>query len=156
MEFLISQTSLPIGVDWDKIYTSGLIAKHSGINYHDCLTAPYEQKSYKKTGHIRVLVQIMVLGIELGMTSEEIREKCYDYYFERKKEKVAYNKSPQKEGRDNKGVKVGSGQRHGNTIRYPKLNRSKRVWKIFYSMFPRRAEMDNWDGEKSDKYPRKK
>lgn len=42
---------------------------------------------------------------------------------------------PQKEGRDNKDVKVGSGYPQGNTIRYPKKGR-KTAWKRFYKLFP--------------------
>lgn len=54
-----------------------------------------------------------------------------------------------KETRDNKGVYVGSGGSNRNSVRYPKKNRSKKVWKMFYKMFPYRAKMDDFDGETS-------
>lgn len=38
-----------------------------------------------------------------------------------------------------------------NKIRYPKKCRSLRTWKLFYKMFPKQAEIDNWDGKTSDK-----
>lgn len=56
-----------------------------------------------------------------------------------------------KETRDNKGVYVGSGGSNAHSIRYPKKARSKRVWRIFYKMFPYTAKKDGWDGEKSTK-----
>lgn len=62
-----------------------------------------------------------------------------------------YNKTPQKEGRDNKGVYVGSGGGGSNRVRYPSKKRSKRVWKMFYKMFPYYAEKDGWDGIKSSR-----
>ena len=36
-----------------------------------------------------------------------------------------------------------------NKIRYPKKCRSLRTWKKFYEMFPRQAEIDEWDGKTS-------
>lgn len=56
-----------------------------------------------------------------------------------------------KETRDNKGVYVGSGGSNKNSVRYPKKNRSKKVWKIFYKMFPYRANIDGFDGETSSR-----
>jgi len=60
-----------------------------------------------------------------------------------------YKLKPQKEGRDNKGVYVGNGGSNANKIRYPKKNRSIRTWRIFYQMFPKKAEQDGWDGNTS-------
>lgn len=59
-----------------------------------------------------------------------------------------------KETRDNKGQFVDKWAYYGgchNKIRYPSKKRSKRVWRKFYEMFPKQAELDNWDGVKSDK-----
>jgi len=56
-----------------------------------------------------------------------------------------------KETRDNKGVYVGSGGSNRNSVRYPKKARSKRVWKIFYNMFPWKAKEDGFDGETSSR-----
>lgn len=43
--------------------------------------------------------------------------------------------SPKQEKKDNKGIKVGSGGRNKNMIRYPKKCR-KTAWKRFYKLFP--------------------
>lgn len=59
-----------------------------------------------------------------------------------------------KETRDNKGQFVDKWATYGgchNKIRYPSKKRSKRVWKKFYEMFPKQAELDHWNGESSDK-----
>ncbi|MCK9416747.1 hypothetical protein M0Q97_08840 [Candidatus Dojkabacteria bacterium] len=56
-----------------------------------------------------------------------------------------------KETRDNKGVYIGGGGFNVNMVRYPKKKRSFKVWKIFYSMFPDKAEKDNFDGKTSDR-----
>ena len=54
--------------------------------------------------------------------------------------------------RDNKGVRIGMGfGGNRNMTRYPKKNRSLKVWKKFYEMFPREAELDNWNGKTSSK-----
>jgi len=50
--------------------------------------------------------------------------------------KDEYKKKPLKEGRDNKGVKVGSGGSNRQTIRFPKKNRSAATWKKFWTLFP--------------------
>ena len=53
---------------------------------------------------------------------------------------------------DNKGYYHGSGSSGSNRVRYPSKKRSKRVWKVFYDMFPGHAKADGWDGEKSSRY----
>jgi len=95
--------------------------------------------------------ELKKLFLELGLTDIEYRKIALI-------ERERYNTSRDslrlnnlKETRDNKGVYVGSGNRHGWAIRYPRKARSKKVWSIFYKMFPHRAEVDGWDGEKSVK-----
>ena len=70
-----------------------------------------------------------------------------------------------RETRDNKGTFVSCATYHEpdrwdngnirscrfNKIRYPKKCRSLRTWKTFYKMFPKQAEIDNWDGKTFDK-----
>jgi hypothetical protein len=58
---------------------------------------------------------------------------------------------PKPKQQDNKGYIVGGGgcRTNANKIRYPKKNRSKRVWRIFYAMFPHLAKKDGYDGETS-------
>ena len=54
--------------------------------------------------------------------------------------------------RDNKGVFIGGGYGGNcNMIRYPKKNRPLKVWKTFYEMFPREAELYHWNGKTSSK-----
>lgn len=50
-----------------------------------------------------------------------------------------YNFMPYPENRDNKDVRnisSGSSGYRGNTIRFPKKNKSKKVWRKFYKLFP--------------------
>lgn len=70
---------------------------------------------------------------------------------ERKEQIEDFKKKPTPEGRDNKGVYVGRGGYNNNKVRYPSKKRSKRVWKIFYEMFPYYAKRDGWDGETSNR-----
>jgi hypothetical protein len=85
----------------------------------------------------------------LGMSDEDIVLTWIK--IREKRHSDLYKLKPVKEGRDNKGVYVGSGGSNRNKVRYPSKKRSKRVWRTFYKMFPRLAEQDGWDGEKSNK-----
>lgn len=93
--------------------------------------------------------EIKQLVLDLNITKEEYFQISYE---ESKKKTLSReslkNKDP-KESRDNKGVYVGSGNSHSGKIRYPKKSRSKKVWTIFYKMFPGCAKVDGWDGETS-------
>ena len=95
--------------------------------------------------------EIKEIVLELNITKEEYFQISYE---ESKKITLSKNslknKDP-KESRDNKGVYVGSGNSNANKIRYPKKTRSKKVWSIFYKMFPNIAKLDGWDGETSKK-----
>jgi hypothetical protein len=80
--------------------------------------------------------EIKALVLDLSLTKEEYFKICTE---ERKKINDAQDLlrvNNLKETRDNKGVYVGSGGSNKNRIRYPKKARSKRVWRIFYEMFP--------------------
>lgn len=69
-----------------------------------------------------------------------------------KKHENNYSKQNKITYRDNKGVKIGSGYGgNRNLIRYPSKKRSLRTWKFFYTMFPKLAEKDEWDGKTSIK-----
>jgi hypothetical protein len=102
---------------------------------------------------IEHLKEIESLRIEFGMSVKELADLWYSVRWEREQSSSVYKQKPTKEGRDNKGVFVGSGSRHydQNTVRYPSKKRSKRTWKIFYEMFPYYAKRDGWDGNKSKK-----
>lgn len=67
---------------------------------------------------------------------EFIYRVWFKVYKSRSQMKAAYNKKPQKEGRDNKGVKVGSGYGNRNSIRWPKQTSNRHVWKNFWKLFP--------------------
>ena len=104
----------------------------------------------------KAFIEIKKLFSDLELTDNEYYQICCQ-------ERVKINESVTcrnarnnaKETRDNKGVYVGSGngehQYAVNKIRYPRKTRSKRVWSIFYKMFPSFAEKDGWDGEKSSR-----
>jgi hypothetical protein len=96
-------------------------------------------------------LEIISIIEKYKMTNEDVARLSYlngKLYRDYRNE---YNKRPQKEGRDNKGVRVGNGGGNRNSIRYPSKKRSKRVWKTFYKMFPYYAERDGWDGKKSSR-----
>lgn len=155
IDFLMSNGYGIPYADWERAHADACIAIITGVCWRDCLDAPHDSMDYKKQGHIRANIQIMVLAMEINMSIEDVANRNTELYKDRKDSRDAMKGSPQKEGRDNKGVRVGNGGSNRNTIRYPKLNRSKKVWAMFYKMFPYYAERDNWDGEKSDRYPRK-
>lgn len=154
MHFLMYNTHIPFS-NANNYYDKASIAIVCGIGANNCISAPYEFKDYKKFGYIEPSIQIIILGISLGMSKKEIFDKWREQlklYAENTTINSIYGvNQPLKEGRDNKGVYVGGGGSHGNKIRYPKKNRSKRVWKIFYTMFPWAAEKDGWDGNVSNR-----
>jgi hypothetical protein len=90
-------------------------------------------------------------GAKLGLSEKQVQNLFFKLDSERYKRLLIYRKTPQKETRDNKGIYVSSGNSHGNKIRYPKKNRSKKVWTTFYKMFPGCAKVDNWNGETSNR-----
>lgn len=92
------------------------------------------------------------LILELKLDLRSAYEMWCEQSWKRSKARQFQKLKPIKEGRDNKGVYVGNGGSNGNKVRYPSQKRSKRVWKIFYSMFPYYAQRDGWDGEKSSRY----
>lgn len=100
---------------------------------------------------INKILEIYKTGEKLGLTLKDIKSMCFRLDVERHQRNCIYSKRPQKETRDNKGVYVGSGGSNRHKVRYPKKNRSKRVWATFYKMFPYYAERDNWNGETSDR-----
>jgi hypothetical protein len=151
----MSNGFLPETTDWKKAHTEACVATIMGVAWRDCLDAPYEPRDYRKHGHIRLMIQVMILAMEINMSPEEVGKRWKEIYYERLEASKVMEGKPQGETRDNKGVKVGSGGTNRNKIRYPKLNKSKKVWAMFYKMFPWAARYDNWDGEKSDRYPRK-
>lgn len=103
-----------------------------------------------KQAHLN-FIRIFELASLLGLSDEQLIDKWNRSTRERKQDKNQYKLKPAKEGRDNKGVYVGTGGDNWNKVRYPSKKRSKRVWKIFYQMFPRLAERDGWDGQTSKK-----
>jgi hypothetical protein len=107
-------------------------------------------KSKQWWGRITELINLYKLIDELGLTEQEINEMWYNISRNQAKQKAEYNKRPQKEGRDNKDVHVGSGNSsNNNTVRYPSKKRSIRTWKKFYNLFPYYAVLDGWDGKTS-------
>lgn len=89
--------------------------------------------------------EIKKLVLDLGINIDKYIEISK---YERKK-RPPLKENTAKETRDNKGVYVGGGGSNCNKIRYPKKTRSKRVWKIFYEMFPHLALIDNFNGKTS-------
>jgi hypothetical protein len=96
-------------------------------------------------------VRIFELAKTLGLSDDELLQRWRQSMRERKEQIENFKKKPIPEGRDNKGVYVGGGGHNKNMVRYPSKKRSKRVWKIFYEMFPYYANRDGWDGETSNR-----
>jgi len=99
-------------------------------------------------------VEIKKIFLDLELTNDEYYQMCYEERCKINESATSrHTRNNAEETRDNKGVYVGSGngehQYAVNKIRYPRKNRSKKVWSIFYKMFPSFAEKDGWDGEKS-------
>ena len=88
--------------------------------------------------------------IELKMTGGEYSEISKSEIIRKNKEQEKNKVNNLKETRDNKGVYVGSGGSNVYSIRYPKKNRSKKVWDTFYKMFPWRAEKDGYKLKRND------
>jgi hypothetical protein len=112
-----------------------------------------KQDSGTKAKIINILQALSIYskGESLGLSEKEVQNMCFTLNCESNKRRLIYSRRPQKETRDNKGIYVGSGGSNHNQIRYPKKNRSKRVWATFYKMFPREAIQDNWNGETSNR-----
>jgi hypothetical protein len=105
----------------------------------------YREETSEKLEVIRIIEKYKI-------SNEDVARLCYINGKMARDYRNEYNKTPQKEGRDNKGVRVGGGYGgNRNKVRYPSKKRSKRVWKTFYKMFPYYAEKDGWDGKKSSR-----
>ena len=109
----------------------------------------YREETLEKLEIIRIIEKY-------NMTNEDVAKLCHLNGELARDNRNEYRKTPQKEGRDNKGIHVGSGGGKHNRIRYPSKKRSKRVWKDFYNLFPYYAEKDGWDGTKSTRINFKK
>jgi len=87
------------------------------------------------------------LGFKLNYTEAEIQSIV------RNSDKLPnYSRNGVKnKHRDNKAIRVGIGGSNQNKIRYPSKKRSRQIWKRFYTLFPKQAEIDNWDSKTSDR-----
>jgi hypothetical protein len=154
LKYLMSQTNLPFAFrfgakSFGETFSKFKSNKISEIK--DVLEGKYRYSKYVKDSYTN-LKRLFEIADELGLNEEEIRLKWAEISKNRKAQVELYKRKPTREGRDNKGVYVGSGGSYkGNTIRYPGKKRSKRTWKIFYQMFPRLAKEDGWDGNTSKK-----
>ena len=95
--------------------------------------------------------EIFKLASELGITDSDLRIMWVKRSNEQMFKKNLYSKSPPKEGRDNKDVRVGGGGSNKNSVRYPSKKRSLKTWRKFYKLFPYYAERDKFDGKTSTK-----
>jgi len=109
----------------------------------------FDSQSHKD--RVKELIEIHKLSDEIGLTETEIYNLWVDQMSEFYKNQSIYSRTPQKEGRDNKDVHVGTGGSNRNKIRYPSKKRSIKTWKKFYNLFPWAAEEDGWDGKHSSR-----
>jgi hypothetical protein len=136
--------TLYFGIGFDEFKTSKK-AEHKEI-----VESEYYPK--KKKQQSSDTMRIFELAEILGLSDDELLKRWKGMIHMRKEQMVDYQNKPIKEGRDNKGVYVGSGGYNKNMVRYPSKKRSKRTWRIFYEMFPKFAKLDGWDGNKSNKF----
>jgi hypothetical protein len=109
-----------------------------------------QHKSKEFWSRVIELVNLYKLIDSLNLTEKEIHDMWWEISQEKHKQQNDYKNKPQKEGRDNKDVHVGSGNSsNNNTVRYPSKKRSIRTWKKFYNLFPYYAVLDGWDGKTS-------
>lgn len=134
-----------------------LMHKHSSVHYsREELAKMFFQlessnlRSFKgKYDLFEELLELYRICDELDISEKERNIMWNEIISQKVKDRQVQRLKPQKETRDNKGIKVGSGGSNRNKIRYPSKKRSRRVWKMFYEMFPHRALMDGWDGKTS-------
>lgn len=108
-----------------------------------------EDKNIHK--HFTDKINLYRLAEELNISDDDLKKMWQNMNRIKLQNHNIMNQRPQKEGRDNKGIYVGSGGSNRNSVRYPSKKRSLRTWKIFYEMFPHLAEKDKWDGKTSKK-----
>jgi hypothetical protein len=95
-------------------------------------------------------LEIYKLANDLSIKDDKLKEIWFSTWWSKYQEnKSDYRKKPQKEGRDNKDIHVGSGGSNCNKIRYPSKKRSIKTWKKFYKLFPSAAIEDGFDGKTS-------
>lgn len=150
LNFLLSTNMLPITIEY---FGKGFVEfKSEKISQTEEILASdhYPKRFIKKHNNF---IRIFDIAKLLGLSDDELLQKWRQSMRERKEQIEDFKRKPTPEGRDNKGVYVGSGGHHyyQNTVRYPSKKRSKRVWKIFYEMFPFYAKRDGWNGETSSK-----
>lgn len=109
----------------------------------------------KISSHLAEKIELYDLAKELNIPDNELCKMWVQIRKQKYERDRIYSQRPQKEGRDNKGVYVGSGGSNKNSVRYPSKKRSKATWVKFYAMFPYYAEKDNWDGKTSDRMKKK-
>lgn len=94
-------------------------------------------------------IEIYKLAEELKISDADLRILWFKTNLARRNKAKQYHLKPQKEGRDNKDVQVGSGGSNRSKIRYPSKKRSIKTWKKFYKLFPMCAIEDGFDGKTS-------
>lgn len=94
-------------------------------------------------------IEIYAIADELGLSQKELENLWFTESSKNHKNKEIMKRKPQREGRDNKDVYVGSGGYNRNMVRYPSKKRSIKTWKKFYKLFPLNAIEDGWNGKTS-------
>jgi hypothetical protein len=148
LNFLLSTNMLPMTIQhFGKGFDEFKVEKLN--NAKEVLVGKHYPKRHKQM--YQNFVRIFEIGNILGLSDDELLQRWRCSIRERKEQIEDFKKKPTPEGRDNKGVYVGGGGSNKNMVRYPSKKRSKRVWKIFYEMFPYYAKRDGWNGETSNR-----
>ena len=83
----------------------------------------------------RLLIEAHDIFDLIRMPMKERKKFWLEHKLKLREQSKVYKLKPVKEGRDNKGVLVGSGYGGSSSIRYPKKGH-KNAWKQFYKLFP--------------------
>lgn len=82
----------------------------------------------------------------------EMAEAGFKKYFESWQTEGRNTPVKPNRARDNKCHNTYLYSGSSTRVRFPSLKRGRSTWKRFYTMFPRIAEEDNWDGKTSNRY----
>lgn len=108
---------------------------------------------------VKTVLEIYKIAESINLTVDDVN-KIQDECYKIRKEIIdeLNNNKSLGERRDNRKSKVingGDNRYEHKNARYPSKKRSKKQWTNFYNLFPKLAERDGWDGEKSKRFNNK-
>ena len=128
LKYLLSHTYIDIEVPFGKIKPLDFFNKHPHYGNH---------------------VEILKIVKDNNINNDELFEliNIAEQEYEDFRKLMSTNNC--RINRDNKIDYNYGGGSQGNVIRYPRKNRSLKTWRNFYKLFPKRAELDGFNGKTS-------